>query len=101
MISSAPNGGPQQTDILKALWYGEALSYATGGLMVKRTISVGSHVVATKAQVSTDLGGEVAILNLEEGKYYGLEAVGSRIWSLVQEPRTVGEIRDVLVREYD
>ncbi len=68
---------------------------------MKRTLSAGSSVVTAKDQVSSDLGGEVAILNLEAGTYYGLDAVGARIWSLIQEPRTVEEIRDVLVSEYE
>ena len=68
---------------------------------MKRTLSAGSSVVATKDQVSSDLGGEVAILNLTAGTYYGLDAVGARIWSLIQEPRTVEEIRNVLVSEYE
>jgi hypothetical protein len=33
--------------------------------------------------------------------YYGLDAVGARIWSLIQEPRTVNEIRDILLEEYE
>jgi len=57
--------------------------------------------VAAKDQASSDLGGEVAILHLKAGTYYGLDVVGARIWSLVQEPRTVKEIRDVLVSEYE
>lgn len=69
--------------------------------MVKRAVSVDSSVVAAREQVSSDLGGEVAILDLKSGIYYGLDAVGAQIWSLLQEPRTVEEIRDVLVREYE
>ncbi len=61
----------------------------------------GSTVVAAKDQVSSDLGGEIAILDLKAGVYYGLDAVGARIWSLIQEPRTVNEIRDILLEEYD
>jgi hypothetical protein len=57
--------------------------------------------VAVKDQVSSDLGGEVAILDLKAGVYYGLDAVGARIWSLIQEPRTVNEIRDILLEEYE
>ena len=57
--------------------------------------------MAAKDQVSSDLGGEVAILDLKAGVYYGLDAVGARIWSLIQEPRTVNEIRDILLEEYD
>jgi Coenzyme PQQ synthesis protein D (PqqD) len=57
--------------------------------------------VAAKDQVSSDLGGEVAILDLKAGVYYGLDAVGARIWSLIQEPRNVNEIRDILLEEYE
>lgn len=68
---------------------------------VKREIHVDSTVVAAGDQVSTDLGGEVAILNLEAGEYFGLDEVGKRVWELVQEPRRVSGIRDALLEEYD
>lgn len=58
-------------------------------------------VVAVNHQVSSDLGGEVAILDLEAGMYYGLEEVGARVWALAQEPRTVQEIQDRIVDEYE
>jgi hypothetical protein len=68
---------------------------------VKKTLSVSSSIVAAKDQVSSDLGDEVAILHLKAGVYYGLDGVGARIWDLIQEPRTVEEVRDVLVSEYE
>jgi hypothetical protein len=64
-------------------------------------VSGDSTVVAAKDQVSSDLGGEVAILDLKAGVYYGLDAVGARIWSLIQEPRTVNEILNILLEEYE
>jgi len=70
-------------------------------LAVRRTVSVGSSVVAAEDQVSSDLGGEVAILDLQGGTYYGLDAVGARIWSLIQQPKNVEEIRNTLVSEYE
>ena len=64
-------------------------------------ISCRSVVVAAKDQVSCDLSGEAAILNLDDGMYYGLNEVGARIWSLLSEPTTVSEILDQLEREFD
>ena len=64
-------------------------------------ISTSSVVVAAQDQVSSDLGEEVVILQLRNGVYYGLDEVGARIWDLIQEPRTVNEIRDLLLDEYD
>jgi hypothetical protein len=57
------------------------------------TISDHSVVVAVKDQVSCDLAGEAAILNVKSGVYYGLDPVGARIWNLMQEPRKVAEIQ--------
>lgn len=33
--------------------------------------------------------------------YYGLNRVGARIWELVQDPRSIGAIRDAIVAEYE
>lgn len=64
-------------------------------------ISGSARIVATKEQVSSDLAGEAVILNLKSGVYYGLNAVGSSIWDLIQQPKTVNEIRAALLAEYD
>jgi hypothetical protein len=63
-------------------------------------ISGNSVVVVTKDQVSADLSGEAAILNLKSGIYYGLNNVGARIWNLLQEPKTINQIRDAILDEY-
>jgi hypothetical protein len=67
---------------------------------MKNPVSERSTVVAVKHQVSSDLGGEVAILDLGAGMYYGLDEVGARIWELVQEPRMVEEIQGFILDEY-
>lgn len=60
-----------------------------------------SVVVASRDQVSADLGGEAVILGLDKGVYYGLANVALRAWALIQTPRTVDEVCDALVAEYD
>ena len=64
-------------------------------------ISRDSMVVVSQDQVSCDLSGESAILNLKAGVYYGLNEVGTRIWKLIQEPRRVGDLRDTILEEYE
>jgi hypothetical protein len=64
-------------------------------------LSDDSSIVVAQNQVSCDLAGEAAILNLKSGVYYGLNPVGARIWNLVQEPRTVAQILEALLAEYD
>jgi len=60
-----------------------------------------SVVVAAKDQVSCDLEGEAAILNLANGIYYGLDLIGAQVWILLQQPRRVEEIRDAVLRQYE
>jgi hypothetical protein len=68
---------------------------------VEKTISPGSIVVASKDQISCDLEGEAAILNLKSGTYFGLDPVGATIWSLIVQPRRVAEIRNALIEQFD
>jgi hypothetical protein len=66
-----------------------------------RSLRTSSIVVAAKEQVSCPLGEEAAVLNLKNSVYYGLETVGARVWTLLQQPRSVSELRDTLLSEYD
>ena len=65
------------------------------------SIRASSIVVVAKEQVSCPLGDESAILNLKNSVYYGLDPVGARVWTLLQRPRSVGELRDTLLSEYE
>ena len=64
-------------------------------------LSLHSIVIAAPEQVSCPLGDESAILNLKNTVYYGLDPVGARVWNLLQQPRSVRELRDALLEEYE
>ena len=64
-------------------------------------LSERSRVVASKDQVSCDLAGEAAMLNLKSGTYFCLDRVGARVWSMLQNPVTLAEIRQVMLDEFD
>lgn len=65
------------------------------------SLHTSSIVVVAKEQVSCPLGEEAAVLNLKNSVYYGLDSVGARVWTLLQQPRSVGELRDALLSEYE
>jgi Coenzyme PQQ synthesis protein D (PqqD) len=65
------------------------------------SLSTRSIVVRSPHQVSCDLGDESAILNLSNTIYYGLNPIGTRVWRLLNNPRSIGELRDALLDEYD
>lgn len=54
------------------------------------------------AQVmARQVGDETVILDLAGGTYYGLDPVGARIWHLMGEGKTLGEICDAMLDEYN
>jgi|SRR5580658_7720638 hypothetical protein len=63
-------------------------------------IDLDTRVKRSETQMSADLGGEMAILNLKTGTYLGLNEVGARIWNFLSEDRTVREIRELIMQEY-
>lgn len=71
------------------------------GSEAERTITTSSIVTAAKGQVSSDLAGEVVLLSLETGMYYGLDQVGVRVWELMKDPVRVADLCAAIVREYD
>lgn len=68
---------------------------------MKTELSSRTVVVATKNEISCKLGEEAAILGLKNSVYYGLNAVGARIWDLLQEPKRLGDVQTTIVSEYD
>ena len=48
-----------------------------------------------------DLEGEAVLLDMESGRYFGLNEVGTSVWVLIKEPRTVSEILKALTQEYN
>jgi coenzyme PQQ synthesis protein D (PqqD) len=64
-------------------------------------LSTDSIVVATPEQVSCALGEESVILNLKNSVYYGVNPVGASIWKLLQQERSVAELRDAVLDEYE
>jgi len=65
------------------------------------SLSVHSIVVAASEQVSCPLGEESAILSLKNSVYYGMNPVGTRVWGLLKQPRSIEELRDTLLKEYE
>jgi hypothetical protein len=47
------------------------------------------------------VGDETVILDLAGGTYFGLDPVGTRVWQLMGEGKTLGEICEVMLDEYE
>jgi hypothetical protein len=52
-------------------------------------------------QIACDMNGEVVILDLKSGTYYGLDTLGARVWSLIEAPLSLTSIRDAIMADYE
>jgi len=60
-----------------------------------------SRLVPARHVVSTSHGTRTVLLDARNGHYWGLDEVGSRIWTLVQSGLTPDQIAIQLSEEYD
>ena len=60
-----------------------------------------SIVVAAEGLATADLGGEAVIFDAESGVYYGLNEVGASVLELVEQPRSVRDVIEALLQEYE
>ena len=65
-------------------------------------INLSSKVQASKDQVSSDLSGEIAVLQLEEGMYYGITGAGTFVWKQIQSgARSVRDLKEEILRNFE
>ena len=51
--------------------------------------------------LSCDLNGEAVILNMKNGKYYGVNTVGATIWEVIQKPASFEDVKSTVLMEFD
>lgn len=57
--------------------------------------------VRSASSVVTEVDGQAVALNIDRGVCYGLNSVATRVWALIEHPRTVDELVSTLVDEYE
>ena len=51
--------------------------------------------------VSSNMDGETVMMSVENGEYYGLDPIGSRIWELLENPIEVNVLIETLLEEFE
>lgn len=60
-----------------------------------------SVVSQKKGLDTTDLDGELVMMDIDNGKYYNFNLVGGRIWKMIEKPISIKEISNQLSKEFD
>jgi len=59
-----------------------------------------SRIARSDGVICAAVDGEVVALNIEKGVCYGLDAIGSEVWDLIAEPRSIADICQTLRSRY-
>jgi hypothetical protein len=68
---------------------------------MSHAIALTSRIAVHPSVICRELSGETVLLNLESGVYYGLDGIGTRVWQLLLEGRTIADVCAVMLEEYD
>jgi len=58
-------------------------------------------VTRSREPVAVEVDRTVVMMSIEREKYYSLDGVGGRIWELLRDPCTLGELNARLLDEFD
>jgi hypothetical protein len=53
------------------------------------------------AVLTAEVDGEVVMMSIEQGQYFGLDDIGSDIWKRLDSPCAFADLIDRLVADYD
>ena len=65
------------------------------------TIPLSSTFSVSQEVLSQEVSGETVLLDLQSESYFGLDAVGTRIWQLLQANNHLQQVFDIMLVEYD
>jgi hypothetical protein len=68
---------------------------------MRTDISLTSQVKLNPEVLFQELQGEAVLLNLKSGVYLGLDAVGTRIWNLLQQHPRLEDVLNAVLGEYE
>ena len=69
--------------------------------MPTATITADTVLRRSQAILASGVGDEMVMMDIDAGKYYGFNAIGVRIWNLLEQDCSVKSICDQLLDEFE
>lgn len=65
------------------------------------SISLASTLNRSEDFLAAEIDDELVLMSVEQGNYYGLDAIGAVIWHHLDRPSSVADLCAALSKEYD
>lgn len=69
--------------------------------MALQQLRLDTRISRKESVLASQLDGETVLLDVDAGNYYAFDAIASRIWDLIAQPQTVGEVCRAMALHYD
>lgn len=69
--------------------------------MARNRVDPTTRVIRSEEPIGVEVDRTVVMMSLAQGMYFGLEGAGSRIWALLDGPRSAAQLSEQLQREFD
>lgn len=69
--------------------------------MSRPPVTSDSIVTRNPAPLATEVDGEMMMMSLDSGEYYGLDAIATDIWKRLETPMRVSALAAALAADYD
>ena len=66
-----------------------------------KSLNPSSKIVRNQELISTDMAGDTVMMDIEQGKYFGLSGVGPFLWEELSEPSTIGDLSRKVFEKFD
>jgi hypothetical protein len=66
-----------------------------------RQIIDGTMISRSPSVVAAEVSGEIVMMSIERGSYFGLDDIGCDIWNRIEPPCSFAALIDGLAAEYD
>lgn len=64
-------------------------------------IEISSTVSASADPLSTEIDGELVMMDMDSGRYFNLDRIGTVIWRELEQPRKVADLCQSLSQRYE
>lgn len=64
-------------------------------------VNLDTTIVRNTDLMAVPMDGDLVMMSISQGTYYGINPVGARIWALLEQPASVAVLCDTIVREFE
>jgi hypothetical protein len=64
-------------------------------------VNLDTTIVRNTDLMAVPMDGDLVMMSISQGTYYGINPVGGRIWTLLEQPASVASLCNTIVSEFE